>query len=427
MVLRTCLGLYFATLSIGHAFRRKVLREQTCLLDADDLDVRLAAGKIEGTAVICGGSVGYLTTARVCHDQFEQVVIVDPEAWLNYLHPQRAESKNQENKRSRVMQYNSLHGKIRWSDGLVPSHFKGDTYPAVLLAMGYIVLSKPFPNLDKECKSPVAEYGGLLPKTTYAVRAGLETPIRIFVKSRARSPASLEMEEALNSSNQLYGPSSCRLGREGYGFADRYTKNQLPLDKLKITYDQKLHCSTLQFRVPPELRRRLPGLPVPYDECGMIYCLFTDSAKDYRIMYSQRVDGDFRKRAVFSQNPFKLTLSRYKAVNPPSNWVALGDSVMRVNPIYGYATKSGDYAYPTTAPVAGEASVKGSWLRWSMQSFDASNRMPKPVQLFGTPEYFSPLRLIFSNSASSSKFFGVRSKARRHETAATIQISLPFI
>ncbi len=126
------LGLYFVTRSIGRAFRRKVLREQTCLLDADKLGIRLAAEKIKGTAVICGGryvldsseslcdvlsqfcfsSVGGLITARVCHDHFEQVFIVEPEAWLNDPHPQRAES-NQESKRSRVMQYDSLHSKIR--------------------------------------------------------------------------------------------------------------------------------------------------------------------------------------------------------------------------------------------------------------------------------------------------------------------------
>ncbi|PBK82809.1 hypothetical protein ARMGADRAFT_686101 [Armillaria gallica] len=488
------LGLYFVTRSIGRAFRRKVLREQTCLLDADNLGVRLAAEKIKGTAVICGGSVGGLITARVCHDHFEQVVIVEPEAWLNDPHPQRAESKNQESKRSRVMQYDSLH---------------------ILLAMGYIVLSKLFPNLDEECKAsgirigpnesrifvsgtriqaPTAEYGGSLPKTAYAGRAGLETLIRRLVLggnyknirqitgtvtgvSRDRvDPQFLESvtvrtpDGTINIPATLVidctGPTAAGikwLGREGYGFADKYTKSQLPLDKLKITYDQKLHYSTLQFRVPPELGRRLPGLPVSYDECGVIYCLFTDSTKDHRIMYSQRVDGDFLQIAflawgqcelpttleevkacahsLVTQKPIPqtffdmldalkevedtMTCSRVgfpgssyiryeKAVNLPSNWIALGDSVMRVNPIYGqgctkaffgalclntllrtltvipkgfskkyfdmhktkiaplwHATKTGDYAYPTTVPVAGETLAKGSWLRWYMKKLYA--------------------------------------------------------
>ncbi|KAK0459070.1 uncharacterized protein EV420DRAFT_1676791 [Desarmillaria tabescens] len=489
-------GVYFVALSIGRAFRRKVLREQTCLLDADNLGVRHAGGKIKDTAVICGGSVRGLITARVCHDHFEQVVIVEPEAW-------------KEDKRSRIMQYNSLHSRIR-------SPF--------LLAMGFVVLSKLFPNLDEECKacgirigpneahtfvsgkriqSPKAEYGGSLPKTTYAGRPGLETLIRRLVlggnyknirqikgtvtgTSRdGVDPQFLESvtvrtpEGTMNIPATLVvdctGPAMAGikwLGREGYGFADKYSKNQLPLDKLKITYDQKLHYSTLQFRVPPELGRRLPGLPVPYDECGVIYCLFTDPAKDHRIMYSQRVDGDILQvaflawgecelpttleevkacaRSLVTQEPIPqtffdmldalkevedtMTCSRLgfprssyiryeRAVNLPSNWVALGDSVMRVNPIHGqgctkaffgalclntllqnltaipkgfskkyfdmhtakvaplwHATKTGgkhalsitaydwliflDYAYPTTIPVSGETLAKGSWLRW---------------------------------------------------------------
>ncbi|KAK0486200.1 hypothetical protein IW261DRAFT_1549089 [Armillaria novae-zelandiae] len=456
------LGLYFSLLSVGRTYRCKILREQTCLLDADNLGVRLAAGKIKGTAVICGGSVGGLIAARVCHDHFEQVVIVEPEAWLNSdSHPHHANSKDQANKRSRVMQYNSLH------------------------TMGYIVLSKLFLDLDEECKAsarifvsgnpiqaPTAEYGGSLPKTTYAGRAGLETLIRRLVLGRnyknirqitgtvtgvsrdevdpqfLQSVTVRTTEGTINIPATLVvdctGPAAAGikwLGREGYGFADKYTKNQLPLDKLKISYDQKLHYSTLQFCVPPELGRRLPGLPVPYDECGVIYCLFTDSAKDHRVMYSQRVDGDFLQVAFLAWGECELpttleevkacarslevedtmTCSRLafpgssyiryeKAVNLPSNWIALGDSVMRVNPIYGqgctkaffgplclntllqnltaiprgfskkyfdmhaakigplwHATKTGDYAYPTTIPVAGETLAKGSWIRWYMK------------------------------------------------------------
>ncbi len=40
------------------------------------------------------------------------------------------------------------------------------------------------------------------------------------------------------------------LQREGYGFADTYSKIQRPLDGLKVAYDQKLRYSTLQFSVP---------------------------------------------------------------------------------------------------------------------------------------------------------------------------------
>ncbi len=89
------------------------------------------------------------------------------------------------------------------------------------------------------------------------------------------------------------------LQREGYGFADTYSKIQRPLDGLKVAYDQKLRYSTLQFSVPPELGRNLPGLPVPYDECGVIYCLIADPEKENRGVYSQRIDGDFSRWFFF--------------------------------------------------------------------------------------------------------------------------------
>ncbi|KAK0466726.1 uncharacterized protein EV420DRAFT_644063 [Desarmillaria tabescens] len=269
------------------------------------------------------------------------------------------------------------------------------------------------------------------------------------------------------------------LQREGYGFADTYAKNQLPLDGLKIAYDQKLRYSTLQFRVPPELGRKLPGLPVPYDECGVIYCLLADPEKENRGVYSQRIDGDFSRwfffaglkllipyleckfvsvslveigaelpknleegkvwcRSLITEVPIPegwfamldmleevedsmtgsqvrfapSTWIRYeKAVNLPSNWIAAGDSVMRVNPLHGHGcskamygaiclnrllqdvqssipedfsqryfrmhaakieplwdtTKVADYAFPSTVPVRGETLSQGSWLRWYMK------------------------------------------------------------
>ncbi len=73
------------------------------------------------------------------------------------------------------------------------------------------------------------------------------------------------------------------LQREGYDIVDTCAKNKLPLNKLKISYDsynQKLYNLTLQFHVPSELGRKLPGLPVLYDECGMIYVCTPDINKE---------------------------------------------------------------------------------------------------------------------------------------------------
>ncbi|KAK0501744.1 hypothetical protein EDD18DRAFT_1317883 [Armillaria luteobubalina] len=435
------------------------LRNSNCYM-------RVPQEKIKGTAVICGGSIGGLIAARVCHDHFDDVLIVEPETWLNSPDAMRVDPWDQESKRSRIVQYNSLH---------------------LLLAIGYKALSKLFPNIEEQSKGsgirigpnetafhfwghnprmPYAEYGGALPKTIYASRAGTETFIRRLVLEfidhvTVRTPEGVQ-NIAASLVVDCTGPAAAGLKwlrREGYGFADRYASNQLPLDELRIAYDQKLHYSTLQFHVPPELGRRIPGLPYPYDDCGSIYCNSPDPTKDNRCMYSQRVDGDILQvcftamgecelpktleeakvgaRSLVTEKPvpetfFKMldmldevkdtmtcsqvrypgsSYIRYeRAVNLPSNWVALGDSVMRVNPIYGQgcskaifgaicldqllrnateipkgfskkyfsihvenirpiweALKVSDYSFPQTIPLPGETLATGSWLRWYMK------------------------------------------------------------
>ncbi|KAK0501778.1 hypothetical protein EDD18DRAFT_1347849 [Armillaria luteobubalina] len=410
------LCVYLVVLSLGRAFRRKQLRKQTCVLDLGGLGLRLPSKKIKGTAVICGGSVGGLLAARVCHDHFDNVVIVEPETWLNSEDARRTDSWNQENRRSRVVQYESFQ---------------------VIPVMGYMIMSRLFPNFEEECKisgikvgphetrtyvsghalkRPHAEYGGKLPKTIYASRAGLETCLRRLVLggryknirqivgtvtdvSRSASDPNLldavtirtpDGHSSLGASLIIdcTGPASTGLKwlrRAGYGFAGSYNKDQLPLDDLRITYDQKLKYTTLQFRVAPDVARRLPGLPAPFDECGFIYCLATDPAKETRCLFSNRVDKDIihicfsvmgecelptdldaAKACVRSlvvdkpipQSFFALldaldevqdtmTCSKVnflgssyvqyeKGVSLPSNLIALGDSVMKVNPMYGH-------------------------------------------------------------------------------------------
>ncbi|KAJ6617878.1 hypothetical protein B0H10DRAFT_2032034 [Mycena sp. CBHHK59/15] len=35
--------------------------------------------KFPGTAIICGGSIAGIVTARICADHFQRVIIIDPE------------------------------------------------------------------------------------------------------------------------------------------------------------------------------------------------------------------------------------------------------------------------------------------------------------------------------------------------------------
>ncbi|KAK0466737.1 uncharacterized protein EV420DRAFT_1505043 [Desarmillaria tabescens] len=502
-ILAAVLTLYCAGLLFWQILRHSLLRKQTCVLDLQHLgSSRNGDQKIHGTAVICGGSLAGLFAARVCHDHFDEVVIVEPEAWADDPDSRRQDAWRQAKHRSRIMQYKSLQGPIQ--------------------PFAFMALDNLFPNLAKECeasditvrtsdyrsstwgrwpKKPYHQYNGTLPDTIIAGRPGLETLIRRLVlgtlykniqqlvgtvtgvscdtSDSARldrviirtSVGSREIKAALVV--DCTGPASAGLKwlkRQGYGQSGTYPCGKLPLEKLRITYNQKITYSTFEFYVPPELGNRLPGLPAPYEKCGLIYLCITDPTLDCRCIHIQRTDGNYIQLCcvIFGQIEHPRTLEeikmyaqsmvtwepipssvfelldileevedtmtcshlpfsgasyiRYdKAVNLPANWIATGDSVMKLNPLYGQgvvkalmdaiclntllhkhrmtsfvpkdfsteffemqknkisrlwnANKNRDYSYQSTVPVPGETLSDGWFSRWYtrqiiMLSFD---------------------------------------------------------
>ena len=55
-------------------------------------------------------SIAGIITARICHDHFERVIIVEPEAWLATKDGWKPDAKPTQKTRARVMQYQSLNG-----------------------------------------------------------------------------------------------------------------------------------------------------------------------------------------------------------------------------------------------------------------------------------------------------------------------------
>ncbi|KAJ7918520.1 hypothetical protein B0H13DRAFT_1992539 [Mycena leptocephala] len=53
--------------------------------------------KLPGTAIICGGSIAGIVTARICADHFERVVVVDPDV------------QDADKPKTRILQYDSAH------------------------------------------------------------------------------------------------------------------------------------------------------------------------------------------------------------------------------------------------------------------------------------------------------------------------------
>ncbi|KAJ3915044.1 hypothetical protein F5877DRAFT_82206 [Lentinula edodes] len=431
--------------------------------------------KLDGTAIICGGrgmrhshseslspyshtrggaySIAGLLTARVCADYFKEVIIVEPEEWLTGEDGMRRFCSEQEHKRTRVMQYTSLHGSQ---------------------ALLYAGLRELFPDLDEQCRysglgewtrpissvfpgdrknnfagtpipAPVDSYGGNLPKTIYSGRAGLETLLRRLVLGRGSYPNITQIAgtvvgvlphsegdashvsgvkirrpdltiEELDASLVVdcTGPTRAGikwLSQSGYGTTNANTdSSKVALQNAKISFDQKLQYSTLTCKVTPET---LAKLPIPPDQTPetvtftlledgvengrrvialirgdgnesqyhfftltfMVFAYFvqmtvalvslfaghsSDESVKYESLDSMRSLAQelktYQKRPIpgwlyeaidileeaqpeiqFShvRIPPTAYIQYHRTSNLPSNFVALGDSVLSVDPIYG--------------------------------------------------------------------------------------------
>ncbi|KAJ6620780.1 hypothetical protein B0H10DRAFT_2356351 [Mycena sp. CBHHK59/15] len=235
-----------------------------------------------------------------------------------------------------------------------------------------------------------------------------------------------------------------------------YRDDELPLDQLKISFDQKLRYPSTLFRLTPALRDRLP-LPVDLKDTAPIYTFLEDDVSKGRGFFVvTRVDGDQSMRRVHpsytsSLKPHSYGLRRspwndltstqesggaqdvcsrivhytahprllptsyiryHRATNLRSNWIALGDSVMTLNPLFSEGctkdfrgalslhnvlrdalrtsantlpfdfstrffkeqynktdmawqnTRLMDYGVPMTVPLPGENLSSGKYLRW---------------------------------------------------------------
>ncbi|KAF8806732.1 hypothetical protein BYT27DRAFT_7190377 [Phlegmacium glaucopus] len=495
LILALPIVLYLLLLLAWNWLRQQLLAKETAILDLPLLgNPREKRDKIKGTAVICGGSISGLITARVCHDHFERVLIVEPEAWLFTDDGMPTHAWTQKNKRTRVMQYRSGQGPIQ--------------------RMGFLGLKKLFPSLEKECLAsdirilpadfkqnmrgklipePYKSFKGKLPETSHWSRAGVESLLRRLVLGQQRYP---NIETMVGTVTAVHpdptDPSRIQkvsvrtadgiqnveasmvadctgstagmkwLERAGYGYQIFYPQGTYPLDQLRITFDHRMHYSTLRYRVPVSMNNKLP-VPGGFGNCGIIYTCNADYPSDGRAVGMARGDGnivDILCGAWGSSNLPKDTetleayltsfdatldepmptwifdmLSRFKnesvmftheavrtppsvydryqyGVNLPRNMIAIGDSVMKVNPIYGHGiikaisgatalntvlttikgrepqtlpqdfakhffinqaakiepmwqlTKTFDYGFTTTTPIPGESLSTGKLFRW---------------------------------------------------------------
>lgn len=407
---------------------------------------RTEGKKIDGTAVVAGGSVSGLMAARVCSNHFSRVLVVEPEEWTTTedglsddSRDHITEDNKKPNPRSRVMQYISLHA---------------------YQAFSYMAMKAMFPAFDEEAakidpqavgpcdmnayiggrilRAPYKAYKGILPRFIAISRPAYETLVRKLVNKYCDN---VEFVNGTVTGIQIDvdGPSQ---GLEGAGVGDRIqsvtikTKDGLetkeptlllvdctgptcaglkwvssidkPLNIPKPSYDPKVYYTTAEFHVDPKSMENV-AIPGGWKNARAIYNYLPDSRMDRRtLLCMKREDNTLQFAAGGFDVPAKprsisdlrIFFRSLKGIDPvpdfmyrmldvlektgadqkatysdarvppcyyvkyhevsdkmPSNFVALGDSVMRVNPVrgqgctkatIGVATLSGilDYCNP---------------------------------------------------------------------------------
>lgn len=174
-----------------------------------------------------------LIMARVCHDHFERVVIVEAEKWLCDEDARRVSAWEQQNTRSRVEQYQSVQGRCLYAiagrrrlhnriigiplfsqyaleklffDLALESHISGMQYVNFLLPLLSLTRGLSSVNEDRGVHvsghfilEPLKQYNGQLPPHLFAGRRGTETLLRRLVLDKARFPNIVQIAGTVTS------------------------------------------------------------------------------------------------------------------------------------------------------------------------------------------------------------------------------------
>ncbi|GJJ12696.1 hypothetical protein Clacol_006940 [Clathrus columnatus] len=375
-------GLYLLYGAIGRFIRGCFIAKLTALNEFAEIGSKSTrkSHKLHGTAVVCGGSISGLLTAKVCSDHFENVTIVEAEEWVTkpkgYTGSHRKELADK--KRSHVSQYTAIH-----------------SFQSLLIA----TILKWFPNLNEECEKVGA-------------RPGFETLLRRLIMHscenvRYLAGTALGLEQA-SGSDQVTGVHirtaegkrvtlSAALVIDCTGASSsglRWLKdlaavagNEKALEKLnnlRQTYNPKQSYYTCEFKVSPEAVSRLSevGYPGDWDSSGVIFANFVDSKLDNKLLGIEIKDNNYLHfvlggwsvtEEVSNMQDIRSFINSFKVYKPlpvwiwtmldvleeynvplsieysrvasyiqynlynlmPSNFIAIGDSVMRLNPIRG--------------------------------------------------------------------------------------------
>ncbi|KAL1741288.1 hypothetical protein HDZ31DRAFT_45760 [Schizophyllum fasciatum] len=431
------LTLWRALWFLSRRIRDGAARRETCSQEFEVLGRSRGSRKIKGTAVICGGSYSGLLAARVCHDHFERVVIIEPEEWLSTAEGTLTHAWAQKSNRSRVMQYLALNAtQVSTFEGLKKLY---DSFVTESRVSG-ILISPAMLKIDFWGNAMNLRPEDL-PEHTHASRQAQETLIRRLTLNKKRYPNIQQIaglvvgvqrhnhnlssvrgvsvrvgKEVVTISGTLFPDCTGSshglkwLARAGYGHST--SPGSLSISDIVTSYNPKARFSALTFPMSASLRERIDAF-LPPRSSATIYTCMANPEKQNTAAYAVEREGgmvmlcagawgdielpttldefstftksrwmerpypsfflrliDELKEAEVEPTCCKYTTKPrtytqyHKAGDLPSNWVAIGDSVMKLNPIFGMRTKTADYGFESTIPSEGETKKMGRQARW---------------------------------------------------------------
>ncbi|KAF7367481.1 hypothetical protein MSAN_00811000 [Mycena sanguinolenta] len=258
---------------------QKLCKSPASWLKQLDILGRPGRHTLPGTAIVCGGSIAGIITARICADHFERVIIIDPEI------------EDPEKPKTRILQYNAAH---------------------VFLSLFGEGARRLWPNFDAE----MIEAGGRFnvgDLQTHFSGIPLLNPYQDYPSGQfprtlniRRASAQKVLHRLLMSSNvtRLAGTVRGVRATEDRASIESVTVRQLDgshlsLDdvalvagQFKTLYHANISYVTVCFTVPPELGVRLP-IPAALLSTALVYTYFPhDDAQSSIIALSNVVDNN---------------------------------------------------------------------------------------------------------------------------------------
>ncbi|KAJ6517275.1 hypothetical protein C8R47DRAFT_250943 [Mycena vitilis] len=350
---------------------------------------------LPGTAIVCGGSIAGMMTARICADHFERVIIVDPEI------------QDAEKPKTRILQYKAAHGFLAlfvygarrlWPDFDVEMEAAGGRFPPADVQLHYSGVPIP---------APYNEYVKL-PDTLIMRRPSVQKVLhRLFIQhptsakitilpgtvrciNASESGASIDSVTVQQLDGQCTTLPDAALVVDCTGTTQAGLK-WLPAAGFRIPatirarYDGNVRYSCITFDVPPALATKLP-IPAPQRETAGVYIsaphddthssfvmLIITENDTMQLVVGDTASGDL-PRAASEVVPFITGFRGYNCPVPtwfleslallcdhgnpsvdiikcpthsfiryhnlptgalPSNFIAAGDSSLQLNPVHG--------------------------------------------------------------------------------------------